>query len=464
MQYIPNSIASAVACWWVVVSYSITMHRDGCVVMGGSVGSPWGMGRSGGSLYHHYRHRRHRHRHRHHRNNKDSHLGRSVVAAVVPRRFQDTSQQPVAATNFPRGGDELIAAPTPSSSVVKVLGTLTQLLISMGTLVLPPLVGAVTGILQFYHALPMDAITAQIGMVYCFLGGYYPTLFSSLQAAKYCGWKVMVRAVKELTEEAIKVIDEMEDSGVWDGDDNNDTMLDEDGNSNLFLRQTHIVLKTVDPAKINTAAGALYTTWLGISSVLQREYARVISLSLTLSEGMETAANMFLLPALNLVTPQDYRRWVPVLLGWSAKAAAMRVAWRIERVLTAATSAMAGGAMVARSLFNIIVRRKQRQQEHKQQTEQQSQQRSMVRADSKTNNGTLYYDDDDDDDDDDEPNRSFGEQVVGFAVGGLGFYTQMETQYKHKFAFAVPFPVNLVTWPFDVAERSIQWYITDHSR
>lgn len=454
MKYIPNSIASAVACWWVAVSYSITMHRGGCVVMGGSVGSPWGMGRSGGSLYHD-RHRRHRH----HRNNNDSHLGRSVVAAVVPRSFHDTSQQQVAATKFPRGGYELIAAPTPSSSFVKVLGTITQLLISMGKLVLPPLVGAVTGIIQFYQALPMDAITAQIGMVYCFLGGYYPTLFSSLQAAKYCGWKVMVRAVKDLTDEAIKVIDEMEDSGVLDGD-NNDTMIDEDGNSNLFLRQTHIVLKTVDPAKINTAAGALYTTWLGISSVLQREYARVISLSLTLSEGMETAANMFLLPALNLVTPKDYRRWVPVLLGWSAKAAAMRVAWRIERVLTAATSAIAGGAMVARSLFNIIVRRKQRQQEHTQQTEQQRQ-RSMVRADSKTNHGTLYYDDDDDDD---EPNLSFGEQVVGFAVGGLGFYTQMETQYKHKFAFAVPFPVNLVTWPFDVAERSIQWYITDRSR
>ena len=463
MKYIPNSIVSAVACWWVVFSYSITMHRDGCVVMGGSAGSPWGMGRSGGSL-NHYRH--HRHHHRHHRNN-DSHLGRSVVAAVVPSSLHDTSQQQVAVTNFPRGGYERIgswqgfedAAPTPSSSFVKVLGTITQLLISMGKLVLPPLVGAVTGIIKFYQALPMDAITAQIGMVYCFLGGYYPTLFSSLQAAKYCGWKVMVRAVKDLTDEAIKVIDEMEDSGVLDGD-NNDNMVDEDGKSNLFLRQTHIVLKTVDPAKINTAAGALYTTWLGISSVLQREYARVISLSLTLSEGIETAANIFLLPALNLVTPKDYRRWVPVLLGWSAKAAAMRVAWRIERVLTAATSAIAGGMMVARSLTKILVRRKQRQQEHKQQTEQQSQ-RSMVRAYSKTNNGTIYYDDDDDDD---EPNLSFGEQVVGFAVGGLGFYTQMETQYKHKFAFAVPFPVNLVTWPFDVAERSIQWYITDRSR
>jgi hypothetical protein len=458
MKYIQNDIASAVTCWWVMFSFSITMHRDWCV----GAESPWGIGKSGRL----YQHQHHHHRHRRNDERRGSIItsslhGRPIVAAAVPSLLQ---QQQVAVTNFPRGGYERIsswqgfedAAPTPSSSFVKVLGTITQLLISMGRAVLPPLVGAMTGIVKFYQALPMDAITAQIGMVYCFLGGYYPTLFSSLQAAKYCGWKVMVRAVSDLTDEAIKVIDEMEDSGVLDGNNNNSD--NEDGKNNLFLRQTHIVLKTVDPAKINTAAGALYTTWLGISSVLQREYARVISLSLTLSEGIETAANIFLLPALNLVTPKDYRRWVPVLLGWSAKVAAMKVAWRIERVLTAATSAIAGGAMVARSLTKILVRRKQRQQQQQTQQQQQSQ-RSMVLAYSNTTNGTM-----DDYDDDDETNLSFGEQVVGFAVGGLGFYTQLETQYKQKFSFAVPFPVSLVTWPFDLAERSIQWYITERSR
>lgn len=114
--------------------------------------------------------------------------------------------------------------------------------------------------------------------------------------------------------------------------------------------------------------------------------------------------------------------------------------------------------MVARSLTKILVRRKQRQQQQQTQQQQQSQ-RSMVLAYSNTTNGTM-----DDYDDDDETNLSFGEQVVGFAVGGLGFYTQLETQYKQKFSFAVPFPVSLVTWPFDLAERSIQWYITERSR
>ena len=64
-------------------------------------------------------------------------------------------------------------------------------------------------------------------------------------------------------------------------------------------------------------------------------------------------------------------------------------------------------------------------------------------------------------DDDDYEELSVGEQVLGFAVGGLGFYTQMEAQYKQRFSFVVPFPLSLLTWPFDLTERWIQWYITE---
>ena len=330
---------------------------------------------------------------------------------------------------------------TPSPSLVRILGTITQLFVSAGKMVLPPLVAIIKAISKIYSNLPIDAITAQIGLVYCFLGGYYPTLFSSLQAAKYCGWNIMVAAISDLTEEALLVIDELENQGVWDTNFN-----DQNGTNSTpreaFLKQTHIVLTTVDPRKLNTAAGALYTTWLGVSTVLRREYARVIQLSLTLAEGMEMMGRILLVPALNLCVPKGYHRWVPVLLGWSAKAVAMRVAWRIERVLVAATSAIAGGAMVARSITKLIQKRNRRK----------GKQELVVSDETET---AIV--------DEDIPEElSIPEQVLGFAVGGLGFYTQMERQYQQRFSFAVPFPLSLVTWPFDLAERWIQWYITEH--
>ena len=81
-----------------------------------------------------------------------------------------------------------------------------------------------------------------------------------------------------------------------------------------------------------------------------------------------------------------------------------------------------------------------------------------------------YSDDDDDiiniDDEEEENTRrqrpSLVENMIGVTVGGIGFYTQIEHQYKNNFSFEIPFPLSLVTWPFDLAERWIQWYITKY--
>lgn len=310
------------------------------------------------------------------------------------------------AAAVPRGGQDI-------DGFVKVVGSITRVLISCGRAILPPAVALTKGVVRFYRALPVDAVVAQVGLVYCFAGGYYPTLFSSLQAAQQCGWNVMVESIADLTEEAIKVIDAAAELSPEAFE-----------RKELFLRQTKIVLKTVDPMKINHAAAALYTTWLGVSSVLQKEYARVISLSLSLASYFERVTHFILEPPVKMCVSQDYHKWVPVMIGWGCKAAAMNIAWRIQRVLTASTSAMAGGLMFSRAILRMVSKR-------------------GVRL-----FGLIREDD------------SPLEDIIGFMVAGIGFYTQIETQFKNGFTFDVPFPISLVTWPFDIAERWIQWEIT----
>ncbi len=304
------------------------------------------------------------------------------------------------------------------NGMVRVASTVTQTALSVGKTVVPPTFAVIRSIVNFYQALPIDAIIAQIGLVYCFAGGYYPTLFSSLQAARHCGWEIMIGAIQDLTDEAIKIIDATDDIQ-WEYLNRKD----------LFLHQANIVLKTVDPGKINQAAGALYTTWLGVSAVLEKEYARTISLSLTLAYYFERAAHWILEPVLRCVVHKDYHQWVPVVVGWGCKAAAMSIAWRIQRVLTASTSAMTGGVMFARAVLRMLHRR-----------------------------GVTFF-------------GWIGEtgeespldEIIGFAVGAIGFWTQIEVQYKNNFSFAVPFPLSLITWPFDLLEKWIQWVITKES-
>jgi hypothetical protein len=169
------------------------------------------------------------------------------------------------------------------------------------------------------------------------------------------------------------------------------------------------------------ATGALYTTWLGVSTVLEREFAKTIALSMTIAGYLAPITRTILAPPIYLCVPKDYHKWVPVLLGWAGKAAAMSLAWRVQRVLTATTSAITGGLMFSRALLRILSRR-----------------RHIGMVLPKDHEDTVL------------------DEIIGVMVAGVGLYSQI----GHGFAFRVPFPLSLVTWPFDLAERWIQWQIT----
>jgi hypothetical protein len=303
-----------------------------------------------------------------------------------------------------RGGRE-------SNNFEQNVATVVDILASTCQALLPPVVAAVRGINSFYRAMPLDAVIAQVGLVYCFAGGYYPTLFSALQAARYCGWESMVEALDDLTEEAGAALDAFtrEEHGY--------------GRSarEIFTEKTMVVLATVDPMKINQAVAALYTTWIGVSTVLEREYAKTITMSMTISSCLEPLTNAIIAPPVCLCVPEQYQRWVPVVLGWACKAAAMSITWRIQRVVTAYTSAVAGGLMFARACIRMLSKR-----------------------------GWKFFGLIKED------HSSWIDEFIGFLVGGLGLYTQV----GNGFSIKVPFPLNLVTWPFDWAERWIQWQIT----
>ena len=285
--------------------------------------------------------------------------------------------------------------------------TVLQVVTSTCRTLLPPTVAAVRAVAAFYAALPKDALLAQVGLVYCFSGGYFPTLFAAIQAAQHCGWEVAVAAVDCLVDEAVSAIQACDTSAAATARE-------------LLMLNTKIVMATIDPVKINDAVAALYMTWMGVSVVLEREFARTIALSVTIGDYMRPMANLVLAPPVYRCTPQAYHKWVPLVMGWVCKAAAMSVAWRIQRVLTAYSSAVAGGLMFSRSCFRMLRKR---------------------------GIGRMPQDGD---------NKLFLEEVLGFLVAAAGLYSQI----GHGISFRIPFPLRLVTLPFELAEHWIQWAIT----
>lgn len=333
-------------------------------------------------------------------------------------RYAQQQNQLRAGGQFGAAAQNINQAITIAEQVFRVL---IETLSTVAVFVLPPVTAITKIIAKFYRALPQDAIIAQAGLVYCFAGGYYPALFAAVQAAQRSGLTVMLDATRDLVEEGTKAIDAVV---VMYGSGSNS--YDETWTPHQrFGRTTRMVLASVDPVKINTAVGALYTTWLGISSVLEKQFAKTITLSLTIADCLLPFTTFILSPPLKLAIPKDMHQWIPFLLGWSCKAVAMSFAWRIQRVLSASASAVAGGLMFSRAILRMIFRRRS----------------SRADADEKQI---------------DIAEATFLDEAIGLAVAGLGLHAQIGS----GFDFTVPFPLSLVTWPFDALEYWIQWQIT----
>lgn len=240
-----------------------------------------------------------------------------------------------------------------------------------------------------------------------------------MQAAQQCGLEVMIGAVGDLADEAVAAIracNFQPNPGFFSSEETKAKAHE------IFTEKTKIILATIDPMKINQAVAALYTTWMGVSTVLEREFAKTITMSVTIADYLKPTINFVLGPPVYRCVPKQYHKWVPIIIGWACKAAAMSVAWRVQRVLTAYTSAIAGGLMFSRSCIRMLRKR-------------------GVRLFG------LIPDDCD---------HCFLDEIVGFTVAGFGLYSQI----GGGFDFEIPFPINLVTWPFSLAERWIQWQIT----
>ncbi len=240
----------------------------------------------------------------------------------------------------------------------------------------------------------------------------------------------------------------------------------------MFTQKTLMILKAIDPMQINQAMAALYTTWMGVAVVLEKQFARTIALSVSMADTMRPAVAWLLSPAVYHCVPRDYHKWVPLLVEeWMCKAIAMSLVWRIQRVLTTYSSALAGGLLFSRSLLRMWSRHcnyhedRMRRLINRRLRRSRFQPRDQGWPSSSSSSMALV------DDENGSPNEKakfaleappppfwhvWFEQFVGWSMAAAGLYVQI----GKGFAFVIPFPWNLITWPFEIAEHWIQWQIT----
>jgi hypothetical protein len=169
---------------------------------------------------------------------------------------------------------------------------------------------------KVWSQLDQDAIESILGFVFCFFGGLYPTLFSAVQAAEYGGRAKLVEALGDLAEEATKILDESKKDDKIDVDGDGKADVDQLSSREFVERKTLLVLRKMNPQKVDAALSSIYSVWMCVMAVLAVQFARTVQMANSISDFMVKPVDRFIAPVVKAATPDQYDRWVPVVLGW----------------------------------------------------------------------------------------------------------------------------------------------------
>mmetsp|Transcript_118674 Transcript_118674/g.343232 ORF Transcript_118674/g.343232 Transcript_118674/m.343232 type:complete len:332 (+) Transcript_118674:83-1078(+) len=272
----------------------------------------------------------------------------------------------------------------------------------------------------YIQKLPTNAFNFIVGFIFCFAGGLYPLLFAAVQAAEHGGRKAVMDSLRVIADEAMKIIEESKKDDKIDADKDGKFDVDELETKEYVQRKFLLVLKKMDPKKVDDAFTNIYRVWLAVAAVLTIEFARAISLALSIADFLKRPVDRYLAPTIQKAVPDEYDRWVPIILGWIAKSIGMSIAYYVHSVRSAFASALTGGLIMARASYQALV-------------------------DRKIDLGGLLKPD---------HNDSMADEALSYIFAALGFVFQLSIGFK------LPFPLNLILWPFSMGEWAVRWLIT----
>lgn len=273
--------------------------------------------------------------------------------------------------------------------------------------------------------LPKNALLFLYGFIICFFGGTFPVLFAAIQAADYSGRKAVLMALSDLAQEAKIIIEASQKDDTKDENKDGIPDVEQISHAEFVARKTTLVLRKMNPDKLDQAISSIYRVWLAVAAVLSIEFAKTISLSLVIADFLRRPIDHVIAPLVQKAIPKEYEKWIPVLLGWMAKAIAISIAFYIQTFMSGVASALKGGLMMAQATYQALVYR--------------NIQLSGLINSPNHDESTL-------------------DEALSYVFAAMGFYTQFRA------GFVLPTPLNLILWPFQLLEYYLRWSITKAGR
>jgi len=269
--------------------------------------------------------------------------------------------------------------------------------------------------LKPYH--PEEFLPMFMGFVLAFFGSHFSVLVAAIEAFKMCGWETSKKHFQDLFEDYLVVKGASEKDDLVD--DNNDGIADvkQITDEQLVLRKARLYLKSCHPDKISDAMAGIYTGFIGVIATLKIQFSSTITLGAKIGDLTSSVVSMAATPVLLVLVPTEYQKWVPVILKYFCKGIGVWVAWWATTITTSIHSALRGGEQFAKGLSQYSSRTG-------------SAPLLRVRENTIIFSGIMY------------------------GVAALGFYWQL------SHFFSLPFPLNVLLFPFTFLEGLLRFYIS----
>lgn len=269
----------------------------------------------------------------------------------------------------------------------------------------PYIVKAIEFVADLISKVPENILYGALGFLVCFFGGVFPATIAAVEAWELYGGRQAVDDVKVIYQELGKA------KKASDEDDK--TLSKDESGKQLLEHKLHIVLTEVDPGKIYSAAGDLAAGWVGVIATLKVKFARVISLGAVVGKLLYEKGLIHIEPLVKKVVPEEYHKWVSVVLQMICKAWAIHICWFVQRFVEAIHSATRGGHMFG-AFVNQLLKDK----------------------------GIKL---------------PFSDHVVDIGVTwGLAAFGLL---FQFSRMFSLPFPLNILLWPIQIIEGIVVWSI-----
>lgn len=276
-----------------------------------------------------------------------------------------------------------------------------------------------TKVHQFYvqsHSyVPEEAIPLIFGFIICFFGGSYVMLIAAVECVRLVIWERMYEAFHVLVQNYYAAYHaSIKDN---EADEDNDGIPDvkQIHADELLTRKVYLFFRTVDPKQVSEATTSLWACILSVVATLRIQFAQAITLGCAVGEILHTHLKPKIDPFLETAIPADLKAWAPIVADYLFRLIGIIVAWWLSRLIAAFHAAVRGADMFVMQSVTIMKKKGYLSPD--------------IHADS--------------------PQVSLFVGLIAF----MGFYWQLSN------GFGVPFPLNILLFPFTVAEWLLSTFV-----